>query len=330
VTIVSDQPFLPPCLACGYDRSACAAATPCPECGTVPDPDAAARCARRRRSPLRRALGHLAARPAPPGWWFLLDPGLRTRSTAGMVASIVVSTALLAGWFWFGSFVTVIHARTPIPARVAGTEEAFREETATLAALSRVHRPWASPLEQPASFAARPAGATGRLPEIETLEPGGNPILAARVSFLAVVPALGLFALRYAMVPLALRIGRDGKLPPRVRDAAAVAADASVGSAALAFALGTVALGTVVFGLATLDRSGTVARHAAVVVAAWWALAPTGIVLRELASDRSRVAVPAAWRSALLAVVLFALTVAGALAAMGAVFRLVTAWLGAG
>ncbi len=317
------------CLACGYDRTHLAAGAACPECGDFPAPDTRARCEVRFAHPLRRALQQATGQAAPKGWWLLL-PGRERRLHARLqlVGGIAASVLVLLVWFGLGGFLLVVTdlqvAKTS--AKVRDGYAAFTPAIVSLPAIVRADAPWRGPLQR--TEPAQAFDVDPPLPPtwIELHHLGWSPYLAAQVSWLACSSALAFLALRFLLLPVAIRLG-GGAREPSARAAASVAADASVGSAAIAFTLLVMAAGATCFVLVRVlptGAGGIVARIAPTVVAFLLAALPPLLIANEIRSDRSRRVFPAPLLTAAMAVVTYLAAAFLALLLMGGTFTLAT------
>lgn len=241
---------VPYCLGCGYERIGIESATACPECGTVTADDVHDEALMRFRNPLQRALAESRGR-IPLGWWCLLSPDHRLAARVQLVKWLTLSTLALLLFFAGGAHIRLWFAAHPIRVVTRATEESNGTEAvlidnAILSGLLPGDLGWArTPGARPFPYTF-PVGQPPSIPRLELVKPDWTPFFIASVTWAACLPAAGLLGLRFILFPLALRVSRRS-LGDATRQAAGVAADATVASAAITCTATTIGWATLTF-----------------------------------------------------------------------------------
>lgn len=313
------------CLACGYDRVGADPTGPCPECGRRVEPETALRCDSAARHRFRRALRVATWRAPPLGWWSLLSSS-RRQSRIDLIASVFVMVIGLAAFFALGSGIQTVASAVPYtgPVSMVSDTAPWQVKTVSLATIARTdsrRNPFA-PIDY---LLALPTGQSISRPMFDWSWSGWSPVLTAQVSWLSCAAALAFLALRFVLVPIALRIGGgDARSSPNASRAAAIAADYSVASCAIAFALWTVVWCCATFAFCAFGPealTGPLARAAPFLTAGLMVLLPPLFVANEIRGDRSRRVFAAPWRTATIAVIVYLAALAATLGFMAAAFR---------
>jgi hypothetical protein len=139
-------------------------------------------------------------------------------------------------------------------------------------------------------FHVVPASEAIRTPHLEFVRSNWTPYFFAMVTWTACLPAAGLLGLRFLLLPLMLRWQRP-TLGPETRRAAAIAADATVASAAISASRLTVGFAAAVFVLCAVlpnPAANALVRAEPTVILGILGLSPPVLVAVVIARDRSR------------------------------------------
>ncbi|MDZ4830229.1 MAG: hypothetical protein SGJ09_08555 [Phycisphaerae bacterium] len=252
-------------------------------------------------------------------------------SRLDLLVSLFLMVSGLAAFFALGSGIQTVASAVPYTGPVSMMAGApWQLKTLSLATIARTDSNGRNPFAPIESLFTLPTGQLISRPMFDWSWSGWSPVQTAQVSWLSCAAALAFLALRFVLVPIALRIGGgDSRSSPDSSRAAAIAADYSVASCAIAFALWTVlwCCGMFVFcAFGPEAWSGPLARAAPFLTTGFMVFLPPLFVANEIRGDRSRRVFAAPWRIATIAVVVYLAALAATLGFMAAAFR-GTMWL---
>ena len=284
----NDLRTVPFCLACGYERTGLDHGDRCPECGHDRSPKADESAHRGAlatfNQPLRRAMRESVGR-VPLGWWCLIPPTARLRGRLQLVASLSGTTALLLMLFLGGAHIRLWRPSPSV--RGIPTGGLTLVENVVLGGIVRGDLGVARELGT-RPLPRRDYEANGR--SVELVTPNWSPFLFSIGIWSACLPAAGLLGLRFVLVPFVLRCQRRS-LSGATRDAARIAADATVASAAIgctAVVVGFAVASFLVAMVAPPALGALLARAAPATILSLLLLLPPLLVAIVIWNDRAR------------------------------------------
>lgn len=327
------------CHSCGYELvspDAEGERTLCPECGTPHGGHLQDECVRWARRPVRRALRVARGGTVPPGWWALVPLSRSRRARVELVATLMATTLLFATFFGAGSRVLAVATFSPaaLPVAAASAQSSggvakwvvYDVERLALAVLVRSDNPqWPGASGRSSEvfhhFEGSPPPTPRSAHRFMTVDFSDSPYFYVRVAWLSCAPALAFLALRFVLIPIAVRFGGTHAM-------SAPAADLATASCAVACCLLTLAACCLAFlaaALLPIPLAGPVATVAPLAIGGVLLVAPPTLIANQIRGDRSRrvFARPVATAVASFLVYLGALGLT--LVAMGIVFR-ATLW----